>query len=118
MKKISIKSKLAIFCMASTLASSIACAADGALPLIDGAAYMQPQEMVQVEPGRRLNLYCVGHGSHTVVFESGQGVPLALWGRVQPVVARKVRACSYDRADFDVFRESEPIRCLPYLIDR
>jgi pimeloyl-ACP methyl ester carboxylesterase len=67
-------------------------------PLIDGVAYTQPQQMVEVEPGRRLNLYCVGVGSPTVVFESGLGVTLSNWGFVQPAIAKKTRTCSYDRA--------------------
>ena len=67
-------------------------------PLIDGIAYTQPQRMVEIEPGRRLNLYCVGNGSPTVIFESGLTDPINVWGYVQPVVARKTRTCSYDRA--------------------
>ena len=73
-------------------------AADTAPQLIDGPTYTQPQQMVEVEPGRRLNLHCVGTGSSTVVFESGLGVPLSNWRFVQPVVAHKTRTCAYERA--------------------
>lgn len=73
-------------------------AADLALRVIDGAVYTQPQRMVEVEPGRRLNLYCAGTGSPTVVFESGLGVPISNWGFVQPVISQKTRTCAYDRA--------------------
>lgn len=67
-------------------------------PLIDGIAYTQPQHMVEIEPGRRLNLYCIGNGSPTVIFEAGLTDAINVWGYVQPVVASKTRTCSYDRA--------------------
>lgn len=66
--------------------------------MIDGTAYTRPQHMVEIEPGRRLNLYCVGNGSPTVIFEAGLTDPINVWGYVQPVVARMTRTCSYDRA--------------------
>lgn len=67
----------------------------------DGAEfsiYSQPQRMVEVEPGRRLNLVCLGTGSPTVVFEIGVGDPAGDWSLVQPQVAKFTRTCSYDRA--------------------
>ena len=50
--------------------------------------------------GRRLNLFCSGKGSPTVVFgtfahQAGYG-----WAGVQPEVARFTRACWYDRAGY------------------
>jgi hypothetical protein len=53
------------------LASSSSIAAKQNEAVIDDAAYTHPQRLVEVEPGRRLNLYCIGKGSPTVVFESG-----------------------------------------------
>lgn len=88
----------ALKAIAVLLLSTNAWAADAVAPLIDGAAYTQPQRMVEVESGRRLNLYCVGTGSPTVVFEAGLGVPISSWGSIQPVIAQKTRACAYDRA--------------------
>lgn len=84
--------------LAAYLISTSAFAADLPPPLIDGAAYTQPQRMVEIEPGRRLNLYCVGAGSTTVVFEAGLASPINVWGFVQPVISQKTRTCSYDRA--------------------
>lgn len=78
--------------------SPIAFASSSERALIDGTAYTQPQRMVEVEPGRKLNLYCVGNGSPTVILESGLTDPINVWGYVQPVVASKTRTCSYDRA--------------------
>lgn len=80
------------------LISSVSFASDSKQPLIDGPAYTQPQRMVEIEPGRRLNLYCVGNGSPTVVLESGLTDPINVWGYVQPAIARKTRTCAYDRA--------------------
>jgi pimeloyl-ACP methyl ester carboxylesterase len=68
---------------------------------ISDPAYAHPQRMVDVGGGRRLNLYCVGptdSGRPTVVFESGTSYPSAVWGYVQSAIARRVQACSYDRA--------------------
>jgi hypothetical protein len=48
--------------------------------------------------GFRLNLYCMGSGSPTVVFDSGWGDWAPAWSKVQPEIAKWARACSYDRA--------------------
>src|ERR1044071_911789 len=48
--------------------------------------------------GFRLNLYCTGSGSPTVVFDSGWGDWAPAWSTVQPEIAKWTRACSYDRA--------------------
>lgn len=66
--------------------------------VIDNAAYLEPQRLVPIENQRRLNLYCTGKGSPTVVFDSGLGGDMADWALVQPAVAAETRACSYDRA--------------------
>lgn len=65
---------------------------------VDYKAYAGPQRLVEVEPGRRLNLVCMGEGTPTVVFDSGLAEPTSTWFRVQPRVAQHTRACSYDRA--------------------
>jgi pimeloyl-ACP methyl ester carboxylesterase len=66
--------------------------------VIADTAYTHAQTLVEVQPGRRLNLYCTGKGSPTVIFEAGQGDSTRVWGLVQPSIASKTRACSYDRA--------------------
>ena len=70
---------------------SIASAAPG------DALYARPGKMVAAE-GTRLNFYCMGRGSPTVVFDSGWGDWAPVWMIVQPQVAKWTRACSYDRA--------------------
>jgi pimeloyl-ACP methyl ester carboxylesterase len=62
-------------------------------------------DTVYARPGRlvsagahRLNLYCMGSGSPTVVFDSGWEDWSPAWAIVQPRVATFTRACAYDRA--------------------
>ena len=50
--------------------------------------------------GRKLHLYCTGHGSPTVILEAGAGSFAIDWALVQPEVARTTRVCSYDRAGY------------------
>ena len=64
--------------------------------------------MVEIAPGRRLNLYCTGSGSPTVVLDLGFGAPLLSWGYVQPAVALTTRVCSYERAGYG-FSDIGPI---------
>jgi pimeloyl-ACP methyl ester carboxylesterase len=59
--------------------------------------YAHPGKLVSVN-GFRLNLYCIGSGSPTVVFDSGWGDWAPAWSKVQPQVAKWTRACSQDRA--------------------
>ena len=64
-----------------------------------------PADSIYARPGQladaggfRLNLYCMGSGSPTVVFDSGWGDWAPAWSKVQPEVAKWTRVCSYDRA--------------------
>jgi pimeloyl-ACP methyl ester carboxylesterase len=75
-----------------------AIAGEKSTAVIDDVAYEKPQRLVAIEHGRRLNIYCTGTGSPTVIFDSGLGGKTAVWGLVQPAVAEHTRACSYDRA--------------------
>jgi pimeloyl-ACP methyl ester carboxylesterase len=59
--------------------------------------YARPGRLVPAQ-GTRLNFYCTGAGSPTVVFDSGWGDWAPVWAIVQPAVAKWTRACSYDRA--------------------
>ena len=70
----------------------------GEEPVVSDPLYSKPQRLVEIEPGRKLNLYCVGEGKPTVIFDSGLGGGTEMWAPVQATVAKNVRACSYDRA--------------------
>src|SRR5690349_12362607 len=52
--------------------------------------------------GHKLRMLVTGHGSPTVVFETGgtpkSGGPLECWERVQPAVSKFTTTVSYDRA--------------------
>jgi pimeloyl-ACP methyl ester carboxylesterase len=59
--------------------------------------FARPQQMVDIG-GRRLNLYCSGAGPVTVVFDAASSDAGWSWHAVQPEVAKRTRACVYDRA--------------------
>lgn len=65
--------------------------------VVTDMAYIEPAHLVDIG-GRKMNIYCVGHGSPTVVFDAGLGDQIRAWATVQPAIARVTRACSYDRA--------------------
>ncbi|MBI2381788.1 MAG: alpha/beta hydrolase [Gammaproteobacteria bacterium] len=88
---------LKAICFLGAFWSGSAFAGDSTALLIDDDAYLHPQVLVEVEPGRKLNLYCTGTGSPTVVFDAGLTDPMNVWGFVHPAISKKTRACSYDR---------------------
>ena len=65
--------------------------------IVDARSYPPPGKMVDVG-GYRLHLNCMGSGNPTVIIESGWGNSSAIWGWVQPEVAKNTRVCTYDRA--------------------
>ena len=72
------------------------------LGMYEGAApgddvYTRPGRIVAAADGARLNFYCMGSGSPTVIFDSGWEDWAPAWAVVQPRVAKWTRACSYDR---------------------
>lgn len=68
-------------------------------PVTEVAAdYVHPHQRIDVGGGRRINLHCMGSGSPVVVFDSGLSDWSNTWALIQPAVARRTRACSYDRA--------------------
>jgi pimeloyl-ACP methyl ester carboxylesterase len=62
------------------------------------SSYAHPQTLVDVESGRRLNLFCLGHGFPTVIYEAGGGEDSVSFRRVQRPLSAITRVCSYDRA--------------------
>jgi pimeloyl-ACP methyl ester carboxylesterase len=50
--------------------------------------------------GHRMRLDCAGHGSPTLVLESGLANGGLIWDGVQPSLARTAQICSYDRAGY------------------
>jgi pimeloyl-ACP methyl ester carboxylesterase len=56
--------------------------------------------LVSLPDQRRIHLNCSGSGSPTVILEAGFGADAGAWYRVQPLIARTTRVCSYDRAGY------------------
>lgn len=82
------------------LSASSAAAAGLTLVPVEQVAkdYTRPQRLVDLGQGRKMNLYCVGHGQPTVVFDGGGFDWSVTWALVQPALAARTRTCSYDRA--------------------
>ena len=72
--------------------------ADDDEPLVTDPVYARASRLVEIEPGRSLNIYCVGTGNPTVIFESGLGGGTPSWAPIQAIIATHNRTCSYDRA--------------------
>src|SRR3982750_1329270 len=92
------KKMMAALCL---LAASTQCFAQAKPPkpaVIDDAVYTRPVLLVDIGGGQRLNLYCLGSGSPTVVLDAGMGDSTVSWAMVQPAMARTTRVCSFDRA--------------------
>lgn len=62
------------------------------------AEYVHPHQLVDIGNGRQLNLFCMGGGPQTVIFDAGGSDWSVVWALVQPRIATHARACSYDRA--------------------
>ncbi|PZR30906.1 alpha/beta fold hydrolase, partial [Caulobacter segnis] len=60
--------------------------------------YVGAHERIDLGGGRKINLFCLGSGDTTVLFDSGLSDWSSIWALVQPRVADRARACSYDRA--------------------
>lgn len=61
--------------------------------------YARPHQLVDIG-GRKLNLFCIGSGTPTVIFDGGLGDDITTWRNVHSEIARKTRACAYDRAGY------------------
>ncbi|MHA4871003.1 alpha/beta fold hydrolase [Duganella sp. PWIR1] len=88
---------------ASLLLAAIATAAAATPAGQDALA--GPQVRVDVG-GRKLNMYCSGKGSPTVLFEADAGRAGWDWSAVLPEMAKRTRACVYDRGGMG---SSDPI---------
>lgn len=85
------------------VALTLSFVAGGALaapPVISSEEYTHPQRLVAIDGNRRINLFCQGQGTPTVLFDAGLGDTTASWRYVQGEVAKTTRACSYDRAGY------------------
>ena len=95
---IRMKRKQIVLLLAVFVFTVAALGQDATSPAPDDSIFTRPGQIVSAGDGARLNLYCMGSGSPTVVFESGWGDWAPAWSVVQPRIAKWTRACSYDRA--------------------
>jgi pimeloyl-ACP methyl ester carboxylesterase len=61
--------------------------------------YARPQKLVDIG-SRRLNLYCLGHGTPTVILDGGLGRSTVVWRKVHAELAKTTRVCAYDRSGY------------------
>lgn len=93
------RSILSALALAFALNQGAALAAEPAAGLSPQMAreYVRPHELIDIG-GRKLNLFCMGGGPRTVLFDAGGSDWSVIWALVQPAVATRARACAYDRA--------------------
>jgi pimeloyl-ACP methyl ester carboxylesterase len=65
---------------------------------IPSTEYTHAHALIAVQGGRRLNLFCMGNGSPTVIYEAGGGEDSRSFRRVQKRLSTTTRVCTYDRA--------------------
>ena len=70
----------------------------GTSPTFSWDDYARPHQLVDVGGGRRLNLFCLGSGSPTVILDGGLGDEVTSWRKVHSELARTTKVCAYDRA--------------------
>ncbi|TLU73718.1 alpha/beta fold hydrolase [Lichenicoccus roseus] len=92
---------------AALLLTLLAIVPAAASPADNAIGYSHPQRRISVGGGRRLNLFCIGDGTPTVILEAGSGGSTADWWRIQQRLAGRTRTCAYDRAGYGY---SDPAR--------
>lgn len=65
--------------------------------LLDAKLAPPPDQIVPVN-GRAVHLMCIGAGATTYILDAGAGAGTYEWWRLQPLLAKTGRACSFDRA--------------------
>ncbi|MEO8453157.1 MAG: alpha/beta hydrolase [Gemmatimonadota bacterium] len=81
----------------SALSGGVATAQQAPVP---STTYTRPHTLVAVDGIRRLNLFCQGSGTPTVLLDAGAGENMMVWRHVQGQLASLTRTCSYDRAGY------------------
>jgi len=82
-----------------TFSCAAALAAIPALAAPGDQIYTRPGQIVEAD-GARLNLYCTGSGSPTVLLDAGHQDWAPAWAVVQPRIAAWTRVCSFDRPGY------------------
>jgi pimeloyl-ACP methyl ester carboxylesterase len=85
--------------------------------MVPDSVYSAAQTLVAIDGVRRLNLYCEGAGSPTVLLDAGSGNSMATWRHVQAEIARITRVCAYDRAGLGYSDAAERPSDLTNIVD-
>ena len=79
--------------------TALSIAANPVVQVAFASSEIQQKNLIDIG-GRRLNLFCVGRGSPTVVFLQGAGGNILNWRKVREPISAITRACFYDRTGF------------------
>jgi pimeloyl-ACP methyl ester carboxylesterase len=94
--------KIAPGCAAAALLAGVlsSCGASPVFSSLPRETFEHPGRLVALPDHRALNIRCLGHGSPTVILESGFGADASAWSDLQPRLAQITRVCAYDRAGY------------------
>jgi pimeloyl-ACP methyl ester carboxylesterase len=81
----------------------------------DRRANVAPGEL-GLAGGHRLHYRCAGAGTPAVVLDAGIAASSLTWSRVQPIIGRFTRVCSYDRAGLAWSEAASSPRTMPALV--
>src|SRR5579872_5707630 len=62
--------------------------------------YTRAGQRIDIGGGRHINMHCAGTGTPTVILASGIFSWSVVWYKTQPVIAKKTRVCTFDRASY------------------
>lgn len=99
-KRIPVRKLAFSFSLCLSFFPPLSVAGDSIDSAIPSTEYAKPQRLVPVDGQRRLNLFCIGTGTPTVIFDAGTGGGTRDWRAVQREIAKYTTACSYDRAGY------------------
>ncbi|MGA7541319.1 MAG: alpha/beta hydrolase [Steroidobacteraceae bacterium] len=95
------------FAVALVLATAFVAPLSSVQAATGDAIYARPGRLVNAGP-TKLNFYCTGSGTPTVVFDAGWEDWSPSWVLIQPVISRHTRTCTYDRAGYG-FSDTGPM---------
>ncbi|MDX2224399.1 MAG: alpha/beta hydrolase [Rhodospirillaceae bacterium] len=116
-----------LFLLSGALVIGLSC--DGTAVAQPAASTATPEDrrlLVYAEPGlrvdiggRHINLTCAGAnaGAPTVIFLSGLSSWAPVWYKTQPEIAKRTRACAFDRAGYGFSDPAPRLQILPDVVD-
>lgn len=71
-----------------------------AAPPVPMETYAQPARLISLPDGRKMNLFCLGKGSPTVVLDAGYGSGASTWAPIHATLAETTQVCAFDRPGY------------------